>query len=179
MAASLKGLLAASCLLSAAFADQTYLGFSTSAFNPDQSAKRQADFEKEFKAAAGLQGAPGVFNSIRLYTNIQQGTDNSPIEAFPAAVSTNTSILLGLWCSGTDNIDNELAALKTAIDKYGESFTSLVIAVSVGSEDLYRQSEPGIQNKAGIGNTPANLKNFIEQTRAALGDTPLASKPIG
>jgi glucan endo-1,3-beta-D-glucosidase len=179
MAVTVKGLLAASCLLSAAVAQQTYLGFSTGAFFPDQSAKKQADFEKEFKAAANLEGAPGVFNSIRLYTNVQQGTKNTPSEAFPAAIATNTSMLLGLWCSGTDSIDNELAALKSAIEKYGEAFTSLVIAVSVGSEDLYRQSEPGIRNKAGIGNTPANIKTFIEQTRNALGDTPLAKKPIG
>jgi glucan endo-1,3-beta-D-glucosidase len=179
MPSALRGLLAASCLLSATLADQTYLGFSTGAFFPDQSAKKQADFEKEFKTAASLVGAPGVFNAIRLYTNIQQGTENSPSEAFPAAIATNTSMLLGMWCSGTESIDKELAALKSAIDKYGDAFTNLVIAVSVGSEDLYRQSEPGVRNKAGIGNTPANIKKFIDQTRKTLADTPLAKKPIG
>ena len=174
-----KALLAASCLLSAAFAEKTYLGFSTGAFYPNNTAKVQADYEKEFSAAASLAGSPGVFSSIRLYTNIQFGTDDTPSEAFAAAVATNTSMLLGIWASGTTSIDNELSALKSAISMYGDKFTDLVIAVSVGSEDLYRQSAPGLMNKAGVGNTPGNIKNFIQQTKSALSGTPLSTKPVG
>jgi glucan endo-1,3-beta-D-glucosidase len=177
MAPSLTSLLAASCCLSTAWA--TYLGFNTGAMHPDNSAKVQADFQAEFEAAQNLVNAPGSFSSIRLYTNIQFGTTNTPIEAFPAAIATNTTMLLGIWASGADNIDNELAALKSAIDKYGTQFADLVVAISVGSEDLYRQSEPGLRNKAGVGNTPQNIKKFIQDTRNAIADTPLASKPVG
>ena len=166
-------------LVSLASAQKVYQGFNTGAFFESNKPKTQADFESEFKTAQALHFSPGVFNSARLYTNVQSGTTDTPIEAFQAAINTNTSLLLGIWCSGTTSIDNELKALKTALDKLGSRFSDAVIGLSVGSEDLYRLSESGIKNKAGIGAGPAAVVNFIKQTRSALAGTPLASKPIG
>src|SRR2546421_3369404 len=150
----LKALMIAIWIALAAAQQPSYLGFNSGATLSDNKAKQQADFEKEFKTAQGLHGSPGSFNSVRLYTNIQSGTKDTPISAFPAAIATNTSMLLGIWCSGTTTITNELTALQSAISQYGQKFADLVIGISVGSEDIYRISESGIENKDGIGTGP-------------------------
>lgn len=160
-------------------AQNALLGFNSGATTDKPEIKRQADFEKEFQVAQDLQGAPGVFNSIRLYTNIQAGTETDPIEAFPAAIKTKTKLLLGIWCSGTTSIEKELTALSKAIDQYGEDFTSLVVGISVGSEDMYRVSEPGIRNKAGLGQGAATIVRFMKDVRDLIKDTPLKDAPVG
>lgn len=136
-------------------------------------------FESDFKIAANLKGTSG-FNSARLYTMIQEGTTNTPIEAIRAAIDTQTTLLLGLWAS-TDQaqFNNELAALANAINLYGSKFTDLVVGISVGSEDLYRVSPTGIANKSGYGQSPNVLVQYIEQLRKAIQGGPLASKPVG
>lgn len=165
--------------LGAAIAQDTFiLGFNAGASDDTGKAKTQADFEKEFKTAKSLQGAPGNFSAIRLYSNIQWNTVDTPIAAFAAAVSTKTKLLLGIWASGTDNIDNELKALNSAVQEYGTSFTDLIIGLSVGSEDLYRVSEPGIRNKAGVGNSAETIVSFIKTTRASLAKTALSKVKI-
>jgi len=114
-------------------------GFNYGAFFNNDQAKTQVDFEYEFNAAKTLPGTNG-WTSARLYTMIQHKTQNTVIEAIPAAISTQTTLLLGMWASaGQANIDNEIAALKTAIAQYGTAFTDLVEGISVGSEDLYRE----------------------------------------
>ena len=157
-----------------------YLGFNSGATLDGYEPKQQSDFEKEFRTAQGLQGSPGKFSSIRLYTNIQAGSKDDPISAFPAAVATNTSLLLGLWCSGTDDIANELNALKSAIDQHGQQLADLVLGISVGSEDLYRISAVGLSNDPdSIGASPDTIVDFIDQVRKRIADTPLAEKPVG
>jgi glucan endo-1,3-beta-D-glucosidase len=155
------------------------VGFNSASTKGNGTPKTQSDFEAEFRLAASLQGAPEPFTSVRLYTNIQGGTTNSPLSAFPAAVATNTSILLGIWTSGTDTIQNELAALGAGIEQYGEPFASLVVGIAVGSEDLYRNSATGVANKAGIGAQPDVVANFITETRSFLQNTTLAKVPVG
>lgn len=167
--------VAAATIGSAIAQDSVILGFNAGATDDTGKVKTQADFEKEFKTAQNLQGAPGNFTTIRLYSNIQGGTTNSPIAAFPAAIATNTKLLLGVWASGTDNIDNELAALQSAIKQYGSKLTDLVVGISIGSEDLYRVSEPGIRNKSGVGNNAETIVKFIKDTRQKLKGTPLAN----
>jgi len=170
--------LAAATIGSTAAQDTVYLGFNSGASDDTGKAKTQADFEKEFKTAKSLQGAPGNFTAIRLYSNIQWQTENTPIAAFPAAIATNTKLLLGLWASGTNNVDKELDTLTAAIKQYGSKLTDLVIGISVGSEDLYRVSEPGIRNKAGVGNSAEVIVKMIKDTRNRLKDTALANKKI-
>lgn len=171
--------LAAAGALASGASAENYLGFNSGSTKADRSAKVKADFEAEFKTAQGLENAPGTFNAVRLYTNIQAGSTTDPIEAFDAAMETNTKILLGIWTSGTDNINNELAALKNAVDKYGTKFTDLVIGMSIGSEDLYRVSVTGIANKAGVGAGPDVIVNFINQYKKAVANTGLAKVPVG
>merc|ERR1712093_283607 len=112
---------------------------------------------------------------------IQSGTDNSPISAIPAAIATDTKLFLGLWASaGQTIIDNEIAALTSAIEQYGEEFTSRVNGISVGSEDLYRISPTGLKNDpTGVGAGPAQIVSYIQQVRKALSDTALAKVAVG
>ncbi|KIL93301.1 hypothetical protein FAVG1_03279 [Fusarium avenaceum] len=158
---------------------KNYLGFNSGATLANREAKFKADFAAEFKTAQGLKTAPGDFSAVRLYTNIQAYSEDDPIEAFEAAIDTETEILLGVWTSGTDNIDKEISALKKAIDKYGTDLTDLIIGVSVGSEDLYRNSVTGVKNKGGVGVQPDALVDFINDFRKAFKSTPISKIPVG
>lgn len=171
-------------LISAAAASPAlaaYAGFNYGSTFTTGAAKVQSDFEAEFTTAQGLISAPTIFNSARLYTMVQGGTTNTPIEAIPAAINTKTSLLLGLWCSaGDDNFANEIAALKSAISTYGSTFASLVAGISVGSEDLYRISPTGIAtSKGNPGAEPDTIVGYIQQVRDAIAGTALASVPVG
>lgn len=166
-------------LLARSAAAQAVMGFNSGSTYNDGTIKTQADFEAEFRTGANLEGAPGSFNSVRLYTMVQGGTTSDPISAFQAAINTNTTMLLGIWCSGTTTIQNDLDALSKAIQQYGEEFARLVVGISVGSEDLYRNSVTGVTNKAGIGADPEVVAGFITQTRDAVRGTVLDGVPIG
>ncbi|KAF4970758.1 hypothetical protein FSARC_2271 [Fusarium sarcochroum] len=158
---------------------KNYLGFNSGATLANREAKFKADFTAEFKTAQNLKTAPGDFSAVRLYTNIQAYSEDDPIEAFEAAIDTETSILLGVWTSGTDNIDKEISALKKAVEKYGTDLTDLIIGVSVGSEDLYRNSVTGVKNKGGVGVQPDALVDFINDFRKAFKSTPISKIPVG
>ena len=86
---------------------------------------------------------------------IQAGFFNNLSQAIPAAISTKTSLLLGLFLSFDQAVfNNELAALRSAIRTYGQDFIDLIAGDSVGSEDLYRISPIGIENDSGAGVEP-------------------------
>ncbi|KAJ4990928.1 glucan endo-1,3-beta-glucosidase eglC 2 [Stagonosporopsis vannaccii] len=170
--------LSIAATLGSTAAQGTILGFNSGASDDQGKAKNQQDFEREFRTAKNLRGAPGEFNTIRLYSNIQWNTPSTPIAAFPAAIATNTSLLLGIWASGTDNIDNELDALTEALEEHGSQLADLVIGISVGSEDLYRVSESGLRNNAGVGQEADTIVRFIKDAKSRLANTELRDKPI-
>ena len=154
-------------------------GFNYGSTNADGSCRNYADFHKQFTQAKGFRNAPG-FTSARLYTNIQCGSTNSPIEAIKAAIDTKTNLLLGLWASsGQDFIDSEITALHQAIQQWGPQLKKRVVGISVGSEDLYRGSPDGIKNNAGPGATSDEIVSYINQLRAALKGTCLEGVPVG
>ncbi|KAK3374790.1 glycoside hydrolase superfamily [Podospora didyma] len=171
--------LAAVGVLAAGASAENYLGFNSGSTLDTRAAKFKADFTAEFTTAQKLAGAPGVFNAVRLYTNIQAYSVDDPIEAFEAAIDTKTKILLGIWTSGTDSIDKEISALLKAVTKFGSKFTDLVIGMSIGSEDLYRISVTGIANKAGVGASPDQIIKFINTYKKAVANTALSKVPIG
>ncbi|KAL2207002.1 glycoside hydrolase [Sarocladium strictum] len=175
------GVAATALAASASVAEaKNYLGFNSGAQNVDTSAKFKKDFVAEFETAQNLKGAPGTFNAVRLYTSIQAYAEDDPIEAFDAAVETKTHILLGAWASGTDNIDKEITAIQKAVKKFGKEFTDLVIGISIGSEDLYRDSVTGLKNDPdGKGNTPNGIIGFIDDYKKAFAGTALAKVPVG
>lgn len=161
--------------------EAAYKGFNYGAFFGNQQAKGYADFKYEFEAAKALPGTNSQFTSARLYTMIQHGTKKDVITAIKAAIDTKTQLLLGIWTSaGQSVVDNEVAALKSAISTYGTKFTDLVVGISVGSEDLYRITPTAIANgEKNPGVQPAQLVKYINQVRTAIKGTGLAKKPIG
>jgi glucan endo-1,3-beta-D-glucosidase len=170
-------LLALAASLSSAFA--AFKGFNYGASFTTGAVKQQSDFELQFNAAKSLQGAPG-FTSARLFTTIQGGTANSPISAIPAALNTDTTLLLGLWCSAGEAVfNNELTALTNAITQYGQPLVGIIDGISVGSEDLYRISRTGIQNGENPGAQPDVIARYIERVRSALSSTIARNIPIG
>ncbi|KAF2855548.1 glycoside hydrolase family 17 protein [Plenodomus tracheiphilus IPT5] len=170
--------LVAATISSVIAQDTLVLGFNCGASDDKGNPKSQADFEKEFRTAKSLDNAPGNFSAIRLYSNIQWQTTDTPIAAFAAAIATDTRLLLGIWASGTNSIDNELKALNAAVEEHGTRLTDLIIGLSVGSEDLYRDSESGRRNKAGVGNTADAIIRFIKTTRERLAKTALSKIKI-
>jgi len=166
--------------LSSSVSATIYKGFNYGSTFTDGSVKNQTDFEEEFNAAKNLVGTSGGFTSARLYTMIQGGTTSDPIAAIPAAIAEETSLLLGIWGSGGQTqVNNEITALTAAIEQYGTAFTNLVVGLSVGSEDLYRNSPTGIENDSGIGANPAQLVDYIAQVKAAVAGTSLNDVLIG
>jgi glucan endo-1,3-beta-D-glucosidase len=171
-------LLAIAALFGSAYA-VVYQGFNYGSTNTDNSAVVEAQFQSLFTTAQSLVGTSG-FTSARLYTMIQAGTTNTPTEAIPAAITTKTTLLLGLWASaGSADFNNEIAALTAAIKQYGTDFTDLIAGISIGSEDLYRNSPIGIKNLSGIGANPADIVTYIGQVRSAIANTPASGAPIG
>lgn len=154
-------------------------GYNSGAQKPG-GVKNQADYENEFRAAKALQGAPaGGFISVRLFTMLQdENAGNKPIEAIPAAIATNMRLLLGMWASaGSAKFDRELEALVTAVNRYGDAFVRLVDGISVGSEDLYRNSA-SVEEGSNPGANPQVIVGYIQKVRQRLSSTKLKA-PIG
>jgi len=171
-------LLALVATLSTASAG-TIQGLNYGSTAEDNSAMMQADFETSFNTAKNLAGTNGAFTSARLYTMIQADTTSDVIQAIPAALATNTTLLLGLWASG-DGFDNEITALKSAIATYGpQGLADNVVAISVGSEDLYRNSATSVALGGGVGQDPATLVQYIQQVKDAISGTALSGVSVG
>lgn len=152
-------------------------GFNYGSTFSDGTIKQQSDYENEFNSAKNLVG--NSFTSARLYTMIQ-GNNEGVISAIPAAISTQTTLLLGLWASaGQDQFNAEVQQLTNAINQYGTAFTGLVVGISVGSEDVYRTTDLGIASNAGPGATPDTLVGYVNQVRSAISGTSLSGKPVG
>lgn len=120
---------------------QNFIGFNFGATLDDS--KKESDFLAEFEAAKHLPGTNGKFTAVRLFTTRRPGSKDESIAAFSAAVKTNTSILLGVWASGTKSIADEISAMNKAIEQHGTSLTDLIVGCSIGSEDIYRSSDLG------------------------------------
>ena len=146
-------------------------GFNSGGTGPN-GIKHAADFKKEFDRIRTLPGT-APFTSIRLFTTIQAGTTNDPVEAFQPAIDTKyTKLLLGLWASaGQEALNNELTAFKKAIKANQTHWKDIVIGISVGSEDMYRVTPTAIRNKENVGVGPAVIVDYIKQTRAAIKGT--------
>ncbi|OLN88252.1 putative glucan endo-1,3-beta-glucosidase eglC 1 [Colletotrichum chlorophyti] len=176
----MRSSLSLTALLLAASTASAFQGFNYGSTFTDGRAKTQSDFESEFKAAASLEGTNGAFTSARLYTMVQGGSTNDPISAIAAAISTKTTLLLGLWASAGDAaFANELEALKRTVSQYGNQLNGLIAGISVGSEDLYRHSPTGIANGEYTGAEPETLVKYINQVREVIRNSPLSSAPLG
>ncbi|KAL2206528.1 glycoside hydrolase, partial [Sarocladium strictum] len=161
-------------------ASAAFQGFNYGATFADGRLRVESDFQSMFEAAQGLAGTDGAFTSARLYTMIQGNTDNEPISAIPAAIKTKTSILFGLWASaGQANFNNELAALQKTIDQYCDQLDGLIAGISIGSEDLYRDSPIGQKAGENPGAGPKVLVNYIEEVRKVIKGTCMSDAKLG
>jgi glucan endo-1,3-beta-D-glucosidase len=177
-------LLLSPCLAQAA--SKIYTGFNYGAFwAVEANAKKKDDFLDGFGLAKNLStNIP--FDSARLFTCKQAGTLNEPIQAFDAAVETKTNLLLGFWISPAqrgqspdENVKNEMAALEKGFQKHGQALADLVIGLSVGNEDVYRNEET--PDQVGV---PANVvAQTIDQVKKSVAASSFAKymqgKPIG
>lgn len=111
-------------------ADAYWKGFNVGANNPDGSCKTQQQWQDAF---THLQSLPGYFTSVRLFASSDCDT---LANAVPAALLTGTKILVGVWTEDDTHYNAEKAALRSAISAHGSDW---IIAISVGSEDLYRK----------------------------------------
>ncbi len=93
--------------------------------------------EQEWEFAFNkLASFPGNTKSVRLYA---ASDCNTLANAVPAAVKTGTQLLVGIWTQDDLHFEAEKQALLQAIQQYGKDW---ILAVSVGSEDLYRKEAP-------------------------------------
>lgn len=106
-----------------------YKGFNIGGSPFGDPCKKQAEWARDF---ATMQAMPGAFSSARLFASSDCDTLG---QAVPAAVASGTTLLAGVWTEDNGHYEAEKAALLKAVQQYG---TSWLIAVSVGSEDLYR-----------------------------------------
>jgi glucan endo-1,3-beta-D-glucosidase len=156
-------------------ASASYRGFNYAAQGNDRES-----FYEQFSMSTSLPGTTS-FSSARLYTMIQEGGNETVIQAIPAALATNTKLLLGLWTSVDENgFAKQLRALESAMTLYGpQGLSDLVIGISVGSEDLYRSSVLGVSSDSGVGQDISVLLGYIEKVRTLLQGSVLQHIPVG
>jgi len=120
-------------------------GFNIGANNEDGSCKTVAQWENAFRK---LKNLPHHYRQVRLYAS---SDCNTLANAVPAAQKTGTKLLVGVWAQDDAHYAAEKAALTAAIQQHGHKW---ILAVSVGSEDLYRNDNP-----------PARLAGQIREVR--------------
>lgn len=106
-----------------------YKGFNVAANNEDGSCKTTAQWEEAFNK---LKALPQGIDSVRLYAS---SDCNTLANAVPASINTGTKILVGVWTEDAAHYTAEKDALSAAINQHGHDW---ILAISVGSEDLYR-----------------------------------------
>ena len=125
----LSSTLATLVAASVPFANALSKGFNVAANNIDGSCKTTAQWKTAFTKIKAL---PQGFNTVRLYAS---SDCNTLANAVPAAISTGTKILVGVWTEDDAHFSAEKDALEAAINAHGSDW---ILAITVGSEDLYR-----------------------------------------
>jgi exo-beta-1,3-glucanase (GH17 family) len=143
----------------ASSASAYYKGFNIGANLPSGACRSESDWEFAFNKIASF---PGAFKNARLYAS---SDCNTLTNAVPAAIRTGTQLLVGVWTENSAHYEAEKQALLEAIQQHGSDW---ILAVSVGSEDLYR------------GDTNANtLASQINDVRGMLWGLGASSKSVG
>ncbi|KAI9644039.1 hypothetical protein NHQ30_007391 [Ciborinia camelliae] len=110
-------------------ANAYWKGFNSQATLANGACKSQADWENDFRL---IQSFPGNFDSLRVYAS---SDCNTIANVVPAAIATGGKVLVGVWAEDANHYNAEKQALLAATRTYGFDW---LVAVSVGSEDLYR-----------------------------------------
>ena len=110
-------------------ANAYWKGFNVQATLANGACKTQSDWEDDFNLMKTL---PSGYTSMRVYAS----SDCNTLEnAVPAAIATGGQILVGVWTEDSAHYEAEKQALLSAVQTHGFDW---IVAVSVGSEDLYR-----------------------------------------
>lgn len=112
------------------FTTAYWKGFNIGANNADGSCKTTAQWTTAFNK---LKGLPQGITSVRLYAS---SDCNTLANAVPAAKNTGVKLLVGVWTEDANHFNAEKQALLNAISAHGKDW---ILAISVGSEDLYRK----------------------------------------
>ena len=142
--------LAAAAPLASAFTK----GFNVAANNNDGSCKTTAQWATAFNK---LKTLPQQITTVRVYAS---SDCNTLANAVPAAISTGTKVLVGVWTEDATHYDAEKQALLSAIQTHGSDW---IFAVSVGSEDLYR----GDTDAATLASQVNDVRGMIRSVGAA------------
>ncbi|ORY73476.1 glycoside hydrolase superfamily [Protomyces lactucae-debilis] len=122
-------------LLSAASA--TYTGYNLDAQRADGQCKTPLDWAADLAAIRTFPNPTGGDLAVRVFASSDCGTLWNIAQP---AMDAGIRVLAGVWASDIDNhFSREKDALNGVIQLYGCGFLA---AVSVGSEDLYRQEIP-------------------------------------
>ncbi|KAK5170347.1 uncharacterized protein LTR77_004934 [Saxophila tyrrhenica] len=132
------------------FASAFHQGFNVAATNLDGSCKTTAQWKTAFQK---LHNLPQQISKVRLYAS---SDCNTLANAVPAAISTNTKILVGVWTEDQAHYTAEKNALEAAIKAHGSDW---ILAISVGSEDLYR----GDTDANTLANQIYDVKGMVHQ----------------
>jgi exo-beta-1,3-glucanase (GH17 family) len=124
----LSSILSLAAAISSASA--AFRGFNLAGHLAGGQCRSENDWQLAFERLATL---PGGFENVRLYAS---GDCNTLENAVPAAIRTGTKLLVGVWTQDAAHFDSEKQALLRAVQEYGSEW---ILAVSVGSEDLYRK----------------------------------------
>ncbi|KAJ9658093.1 hypothetical protein H2198_003931 [Neophaeococcomyces mojaviensis] len=140
-------------------ANAFYQGFNIGANLASGACRSESDWEYAFNKIASF---PGEFKNVRLYA---ASDCNTLVNAVPAALRTGTKLLVGVWTEDDAHFEAEKQALLQAIQQYGKDW---ILAVSVGSEDLYRKET-----------TPSKLASQIYDVRGMIGSVGASDKTVG
>lgn len=105
-------------------------GFNLAGHLASGACRTENDWQLAFER---LQSLPGGFPNVRLYAS---GDCDTLKNAVPAAKRTGTKLLVGVWTQDAAHFESEKQALLQAVQQHGQDW---IVAVSVGSEDLYRE----------------------------------------
>jgi exo-beta-1,3-glucanase (GH17 family) len=123
-------LLAAFAVLNSAAA--WHKGINVGAKNPDGSCKSADDWDRAFSI---IKSIPPAFSSARVFAS---SDCNTLANAVPGALKNGVKLLAGVWTEDDTHYANEKGALLDAIARW-PNWQDWLLAVSVGSEDLYRK----------------------------------------
>lgn len=138
--------------------DALLTGFNVAAQLPSGVCRSQNDWELAFQRLSSFSDHA---TKARLFTSSHC---NTLVNAVPAAIKTNISLLVGIWTEDSFYFNAEKAALLQAIEEYGSDWLH---ATNVGSENLQRN-----------GTTPQVLANQIHDVRNVLMEVGV-HKPVG
>jgi glucan 1,3-beta-glucosidase len=126
----------------------------------DQTCKTTEDFIADLKIIKKETGS----SVVRIYTTSQCDALKTLL---PALEATDTKAIVGLWCTPPDHYTKEIAAVTNNLPDYSDR----VIALTVGSEHLYRKELTGTELAVLIKRMQDEIKRLKLDTPVGFADS--------